>query len=295
LNIATSFLAVASAVSVSLPSEPSPVCEPVEPVVVLCTQSGTELMDTEELVIGCIMGEMPYTFDAEALKAQAVAARTYLYYCIEDGSRHENGDICGNAAHCLCYISKEEYANRYGEAAAELACEAARKAVEDTKGELIYHDGEIILAVWHSSSDGYTEDSGEVWLNSLDYLKSVKSVEARKITEESFTVARVREILRGAGYMISRVDRLSMTKTPSGRCDTMTVGELTLDGGEVRRLFSLKSTDFDVRLENGEICFTVRGYGHGVGMSQYGADAMAKDGYGYREIISHYYSGAYVE
>ena len=292
LNITPLILATAAMVSVSEPMPREAVCDTAEPIIGLWDGDEVMYMEVEEYLVGCVMSEIPYSFEAEAAKAQAVAARTYLYYCLDNGAKaHPSGDICTNSGHCMGYLSDEEYIGRYGDGAFRKAEALARSAVSQTEGIVLTYDGEYALTVWHSSSEGYTEACEAVWQGELPYLRSVSSPEEAAVTEVECSLAKVREILRGAGYTLAGGENAVVIRTKSGRCDKLKIGGVLLDGEQARRLFSLRSTDFDVELSEDALKFTVRGYGHGVGMSQYGAQTMASCGMGYSEILKHYYSG----
>ncbi len=292
MNIYPLFLAIFSLIPTLAASAEAPVCRPIEPAVRVAVGETVEIMTVEDYVAGVIAGEMPYTFESEALKAQAVAARTYLYYRLECGSSHEDADICTDYAHCCAFMSKDELANRYGEEYANRTMEKAKGAADATTGEILTYNGSTIQAVWHSSSEGYTEDSGNVWLASLPYLASVPSPERAETYAVSFTLTEVKSRLRGAGYNYNGSTELMQFNNETGRCDTLCFGNTEISGSTARKLFGLKSTDFTASYHNGRLSFLVRGYGHGVGMSQYGANSLAKNGYGYGEILSHYYKGS---
>ena len=291
LNVISVFLAVCTA-TLAVQNTASPTLAAVEPTITV--QSGNSLINitVEEYTAGVVAHEMPYTFEAEALKAQAVAARTYLYYCLDNSSLyHQNADVCTDITHCPGFITEDELAKRYGEDCARAAMEASRYAAKATAGEIVTYDGKPILAMWHSSSYSRTEDCENVFIQSLPYLRSVESCEDAAGSTASFTLTEVNSILRGAGYRYNGSKNITLTNTPSGRCKSISLGNITLSGTSVRKIFGLRSTDFTAEIYRGRLYFTVRGYGHGVGLSQYGANAMADGGTGYREILSHYYTG----
>ncbi len=292
MNITTLNLAAAPAVSVSIEAVADEPESALEPVVALYDGEGVEIVSVEDYVVGCVMHEMPYTFDLQAREAQAVAARSYLYYCLENGSfSHPMGDVCTDVTHCMGYITKEAYASKYGASNAELAYAAAYEAAYLTRGEVALYGGKPALTVWHSSSDGFTESAEDLWGGSLPYLVSVETPENASVTEVRVSLARARELLNAAGYEISRERAVYTERNPSGRCGVLHIFGTAVDGGDARFIFSLRSADFDVVLSGGELVFTVRGYGHGVGISQYGADAMARMGADHAEILLHYYKG----
>ena len=262
----------------AIAAAPAPPLEPLdEPQLLMQTASGTVAMTMEEYVAHVVAAEVPHTFHAEALKAQAIAARTYTAYCIETGARdHGGADVCADAAHCCGY-------------AAEVPAEIAA-AVAETEGEILTTGGAPILAMWHASSAGRTASCGEI-LAEVPYLVSVTTPEAPESARKSFTRIEAAAILAAAGKPWDRRETVEVTLTDSGRCDTLTLGSVTLTGREARSLFGLRSTDFTVHWERGMLTFVTFGYGHGIGMSQRGADAFARDGWDAYEILAHYYSG----
>lgn len=285
-----SFLAILSFLTLLPRSDALPVCEPVAPTVMLLDGDTERPITVEEYVAGVVAHEVPYTFHPEAIKAQAVAARTYLYYCLENGSHpHKNADVCTDAAHCVGYVTETELAARYGTDAAVKYMEAARAAAYATEGEILTYDGGPLLSVWHSSSSGRTEDCAAVWMQSLPYLVSVDTPEEAAAQTVSFTQNEITRRLMAAGYKYNGSLTVMQTATDTGRCATLTLGNITLDGGEARRIFGLRSTDLRAFTLGGRVYFSTQGYGHGVGMSQYGADAMARSGADYKEILVHYY------
>ncbi len=251
-------------------------------------------MTVEDYVTGVVLHEMPHTFHREALRAQAVAARTYMHYCLDNNYHpHENGaDVCIDIFHCCGYTTKSELAERFGDNYAEAALWAVKDAVYSTAGEVMTYNGEEILAVWHSSSYGSTEDSGEVWMSQLPYLTAVSSPEDTSAETVSFPLSKVKNMLKSAFYSYNGNLDISVTENKNGRCDALKIGNITFTGNEARSFFSLKSTDLDVWRQGDKLFFCTKGYGHGVGLSQYGAEAMAKSGKDYEEILTYYYRGA---
>ena len=235
----------------------------------------------EDYIINVLMGELPYTFEPEAMRAQAVAARSYLLYCAETGQS-------GSTA----YITYDELCERWGQEYADRAYAAAKAAAYDTAGYVLVWEDEPALAVWHSSSR-VTESSADVWGGDLEYLRPVESFEDADAIESAveLTLADAKSRLAEYGYDYDLSDSVAMTLDKSGRCETLTVGNVTLPGTEARWVFGLRSTDFTVKISDGKLCFRVWGYGHGVGMSQLGANELAKAGYDWRQILAHYYPG----
>ncbi len=287
-------LAILTTVSALKPSSPVISEKKIPPSVQFYDGNDTKMMTVEDYVTGVVLHEMPYTFHREALRAQAVAARTYLYYCLNNNSHpHENGaDVCADIFHCCGYTTASAISARFGDTYAEAAITAVREAVYSTAGEVMLYDSEEILAVWHSSSGDSTEDCGEIWLCQLPYLASVNSPEEPKIETAVFPLHKVKDMLRSSFYRYNGNLDISLTENKNSRCSTFRIGNITFTGNEARSFFSLKSTDFDVWRQGGNLYFRTKGYGHGIGLSQYGAEAMARDGKTYEEILTHYYKGA---
>ena len=264
-----------------------------------------EEMDLGTYLVGVVRAEMPASFEPEALKAQAVAARTYTLYKIQTGGNHgETADICTDSTCCQAYIGEERARSNWGENADEYE-KKIEDAVTGTDGQTILYGGVPILAVFHSSSAGLTRAAGEVWLNDLPYLQAVDSPEAKdaipnyysrsELTAEAFKTkflaAHPEADLSGpmSGWLGNAV-----TDT-AGSVTTLSVGGVTVKGSELRSILGLRSACFEWEAADGKLIFYVTGYGHGVGMSQYGANQMAKEGADYRTILTHYYTGVTVE
>lgn len=243
-----------------------------------------ESMSLNEYVAGVVAAEMPASFEQEALKAQAVAARTNVMRKLAYGSKHGDADICGESTCCMGWKQPES--------------EVFQQAVEETDGLVVSYDGAIIDAVFFSSSWGNTEDAVEVWGSSVPYLTAVESPE-REIMTENVTVPltefclAVREYSSDADFSGDWL--MDVIRTDSGAVKTAMFGGVELTGPQIRSLFGLKSACFDIELTASGVEFTTYGYGHGVGMSQYGANEMAKSGSDYIEILTWYYTGCTVE
>ena len=250
------------------------------------TLGGTEKqISLHDYLVGAVLGELPAYFSKEAKKAQAVAARTYLLY------REAHGfALTGDGAVCTAYLSPEDAEERLG-SCAESAIEEAEEAVSSTDGEVLCYDGDIACTMYHAMSWQYTEDASHIFPNALPYLISVPSPEdaslAGMTTAVSFSAEELKRLLS-----IDTVFPVKIKENPSGRAESVTFGETAFDGGEVRRLLGLRSTAVTIETQNEDsVTLTVRGYGHGVGMSQQGAQAMAISGSTHREILAHYYPG----
>lgn len=252
-------------------------------------------MDMEEYITGVVAAEMPASFESEALKAQAVAARTYAMYKSSDNS-HE-ADVCTDFAHCQAYLTEEEMHSNWGGGFDEYY-NKIKDAVYSTKGEYLSYNDEPIMAVFHSMGGGMTENSGDVWGTQMPYLVSVDSPGEEEaanynscvtMTFDEFKEKLITEYPNAK--INSYLDVSEPVLTEGGHVKSMIIGSVTVSGSAIRKIFGLRSTKFDISFSDSNVTFSVMGYGHGVGMSQYGANAMAKDGKTYKDILSHYYQG----
>ena len=266
-------------------------------ITLLCGDQ-TVTLSVSDYLRGVLAAEMPVSFEQEALRAQAVAARSYLQRSIETG-RHENADICSSPDCCQAYMSDDELRESWGKSFDTYA-ELINSAVSGTDGEYLSYDGEVAFCAFHSSSPGATEASASVW-NEVPYLVSVSSPESSDDVPGYVSTLTLTDIDFRDTILYARPDA-NMTgdadtwiKTPkynnSGRVESVRIGGEEFSGVELRALFSLRSAAFEISHNDGCFTFTVTGYGHGVGMSQYGANVMAKQGCDHTEILSHYYPG----
>jgi stage II sporulation protein D len=207
--------------------------------------------------------------------------------------------VCTDSSCCQAYTTKEDAAERWASLAEEYTAKISA-AVADTDGVIATYDGQPIQAVFFSSAAGATEDAAAVWGNSLPYLVSVDSPEGDEVpnyrSEVTLTADEVRALVAAAYPGADLSGPVSgwfsnVTYTASGRVAAMDIGGVTLSGGAARNLFSLRSAFFQVETGEDSVTFSVTGYGHGVGLSQYGANAMAQAGSGWQEILEHYYTG----
>lgn len=262
-------------------------------------------MDLGTYLVGVLRAEMPASFELEALKAQAVAARTYTLYKLQSGGNHgEAADICTDHACCQAYAGEAAARAGWGDRAGAYEAKV-EAAVRETNGEAVLYGGVPILAVFHSSSAGLTRAAGEVWLNDLPYLQAVSSPEPGEripnyYSRVELTAEELRAKLQAAfpeadlsGGMETWLGEPSADG--AGSVDTLKVGGVTAKGTQVRSALGLRSACFTWEVQEGKMAFFVTGYGHGVGLSQYGASAMAAAGADYREILRHYYTGVTVE
>jgi len=263
-----------------------------------------ETLNMDEYLYGVVSAEMPASYEKEALKAQAIVARTYTAYKMHKGSKHENADICDKAECCQAWISKNERFEKWNEADRENNWQKITEAVDNTTGQIITYNGEPINAFFHSNSGGTTETANNVWGGeNFPYLQSVPTSGEEVYTQYSSTVTLTKdELLQKIKEKYSEVeidfnlqDAIQILEyTDSGRIKTIKFGSVNISGVEAREIFGLKSAKFNIEIgEN--ITFNVVGYGHGVGLSQTGADAMAKTGATSEQIINHYYTGIKIE
>lgn len=246
-------------------------------------------MDIEKYLIGVLLAEMPADFEMEALKAQAVAARTYALKCHAQGYKH-TGAVCTNASCCQGYMTQEAYLEAGGSRQEILR---VITAVSHTAGEVLCYDGKLILATYFDCSGGSTEDAAAVWGQVYPYLQAVPSPGEEKAAyfEDEITVT-PEQLQEALGCILPEDPKCwfdEFTYTPGGGVDTVKIGGVSYRGTTLRSLLGLRSTAFEIKVDGENIVFLTRGYGHRVGLSQYGADAMAIAGSDYRQILSHYY------
>lgn len=277
------------------PAQPAPIWLNV------WNEGSMERIELEDYLVHVVAGEMPASYETEALRAQAVAARSYIAWKLPayGGSGcSRGGDVCTDSEHCMAYQSEEALRARWGDRFDEYY-EKIRAAVQDTAGQVMVWNGEPIQALFHSSSGGRTEDAQAVWGTAFPYLTSVESEgeenEQRtvRLTAKDLA-AKLNAAFDGAGLTADtvRTQFLVRSRTQSGRADTVKVGKVTATGKAVRAALDLSSANFTIDWQGGESVITTVGYGHGVGMSQVGANAMAQQGSTYRDILTHYYTGA---
>ncbi len=263
---------------------------------VLFTDDRIQNMDLEEYVLGVVLGEMPASFEEEAQKAQAVVARTYALRCRERSRKHPLGALCTNPGCCQGYRSPGDFIEAGG---TEEALNRVRQAVSTTRGLVLTYEGQLIEATYFSSAGGRTEDAQAVWGNSVPYLQAVDSPEEGYSDKYLHTVTiPAAEFLSALGLTLEGPCETwlgEVTRTDGEGVDTMMIGGRLFRGTELRTLLNLRSTAFLMTAVGDRIIVTTRGFGHRVGMSQYGAEAMAVSGASFREILSHYYLGTTLE
>lgn len=276
---------------------PTPVA--VERIAVLADGVSTQ-MTLEEVVEAIVAAEMPALFPEEALRAQAIAARTYLCYrALHPVSAHPSEVICDNPAHCCALADLNALAAGWGEQGSTYA-DRIRNAVSSTAGQLLTYADAPILAVFHAMSAGTTNSSADVWGGSVPYLVSVAAPEGeaelngwsqsmvfdadefRRMFLQRYPDA----VLKDGTDWFTSIDR-----TEGGLVRTVCIGGVSVTGGTLRSLCGLRSASFTVTQGSGRIRFDTQGYGHGVGMSQNGAKVLALAGYDADRILAYYYPG----
>lgn len=248
----------------------------------------TQSMSLRDYLIGVLAGEMPADFEPEALKAQAVATRTYTLHRLEGGL-----PLSDDPAVCQAFSSITASVDRWG-SQQEQYIRKLTEAVAATDGQVLTYDGKLISATYFSCSGGKTESAQAVWGSSVPYLVSVDSPgeEAAEVYE-SQVVVDMDTFLSTLAVESPTVS--DPVYTPGGGVDTITIGGTPFTGTQLRSLFGLRSTMFTITPEEDTVTFHVQGFGHRVGMSQYGAQAMAEQGYDYRDILTWYYTGVTLE
>ena len=268
-------------------------------------QDKIEEVDLEEYICGVVANEMQVSFEDEALKAQAIASRTYLVSKKINSCPIANGsDIC-DSAHCQVYSSKDELISKWGEENGEKYWNKIKSAVDDTKGMILTYKGELVLyPLFFSTSSGETESAIDASLGDIPYLVSVESkgeevspkYTSKKEMALSDLVSAINSKYPTSGVNTSNLSsKLQvMERSEAGGVITLAVGNDEIKGSDFRVIAGLNSTNFTYSINENTIVFECKGYGHGVGMSQTGADSMAKQGSNYEEIIQHYYTGVEV-
>lgn len=272
-------------------------------VKVLHTKTGSvENLNLDEYLYGVVSAEMPASFEKEALKAQSIVARTYtIYKIIHNAGKHQEADICDDSGCCQAWISKEDRLNKWDEKERKSNWNKIVSAVKETKGKIITYNGELINAFFHSNSGGSTEAPINVWGGSgYPYLQTVQTSGEEAYTQyksevnmqKQELIDKIKSKYQDFSINFEEENAIQILEyTKGNRVKTIKIGNKNLSGVEVRSIFGLKSANFEVKIDGDNIIFSVIGYGHGVGMSQTGADSLAKQGKNCEEIITHFYIG----
>lgn len=264
---------------------------------VLTNSGAVTVMELETYIKGVVLAEMPAEFEPEALKAQAIVARTYALKRKEQGDRHLHGTICTDSSCCQAFLSEEDYLKQ--DRGDRASIEKVIRAVQSTAGQVLTYEGKLIEATYFSCSGGRTEDAAAVWGTDVPYLQAVDSP-----GEEGAKVYYERKYFSGTEFAAKLGKSLTgkpaswlgkVTYTDGGGVNTIFIGGICYSGKELRTLLGLNSTLFTMTADSGGITVETRGRGHRVGMSQYGADAMAVDGKTCQEILSYYYQGTRID
>lgn len=264
-----------------------------EYITVMSSSSGeASKIEMREYLIGCVAAEMPANYHPEALKAQAAASYTYAKYTMQTGSGEV--DITDDTGKHQGYINKEQRKSLWGSVFDENESKISA-AVDAVYGNVIVFNGETALTVYHSVSAGATQSAEELWGSEISYLQCVASpgdkLSPDYVQSVSFTESEIADLLE----IDSDENGVGETEyTEGGYVSSIEICGQELSGMQVRDKLSLRSNCFDVEYKDGEYIFEVRGHGHGVGMSQYGADYMARQGSTWQEIIGHYYPGTVI-
>ncbi|OPX84357.1 MAG: Amidase enhancer precursor [Pelotomaculum sp. PtaB.Bin104] len=262
-------------------------------------------MQLEDYLIGVVAAEMPAEFPSEALKAQAVAARTYVAKRISSGGAddqlHPGADVCDDHRHGQAWLSRQDLKKRWGSVLYYEYYYKVKEAVDETAGLVLTYQGELIDPAYHASCGGKTENSEDVWKEKLPYLRSVAcpyDADPQPLQSASFGLDQLDEAM-GTSLQAAAVSAGTdclfgvevKERTATGRPKSVVIGDSRFSAVAVRDLLGLRSTNFTCQVIEDAVTFVTSGYGHGVGMCQYGAKGMADHGYNYQVILGHYYSG----
>ncbi len=270
---------------------------------VLLPDGAVQTLSMADYLWRVVAAEMPASFEEEALKAQAAAARTYTVRRMEaETANHPQADVCANIGCCQAYITPREAMQNWGEKGEEYAGRI-RAAVTGTDGMGALYGGEPIQAVFFSSAAGRTVDAAEVWGTETPYLTGVESPEGEEVPGYHTTAEIPLEEARRA--ILEAAPQADLSGPPgewfkavaynsAGGVESVEVGGVRMSGAALRGLFDLRSVNFTLAADERAVTFSVTGYGHGVGMSQYGANRLAQEGKSWEEILKWYYSGVTV-
>lgn len=263
---------------------------------VLISETGEiKEMAVSDYLFGVLAGEMPALYEEEALKAQAVCAYTFTLWR-QKGNKDKDYDITDNYKVDQCYITEESAREKWGSHADEYVLKL-QNVIADTQNEVLTYNGEIILSVYHAVSGGSTESAENVWGGDYPYLQSVSSVGDKLaknyLSQAEFTAEEIKKAFESTEE-ITKNPFTDFKRTDAGTVKTVKFCGKEYKGSEIREKLDLKSSNFETEFKDGKVIFTVYGYGHGVGMSQNGANYMAQQGSDYKEILAHYYKGTTV-
>jgi len=262
-----------------------------------------ESMNLETYLYGVLAGEMSPKFDIEALKSQSIAARTFVMYKKDNpsASGHKTSIVCTDYTHCQEYKSYEELKDTKGIDWINNYYDKIKQAVDETKGQILTYNNKPILPLYFSTSSGKTENSEEVFSTKHSYLQSVNSPydhESPKYTSQVI-ISKLKFIniitsnYSGTNLTLNNLEKQVsiISNNTGGSVDKIKIGDKQITGTNMRSLFNLNSANFEIKFDEDNIIFNVKGYGHGVGMSQWGAEGMAQEGFSCYDILKHYYTG----
>ncbi len=258
------------------------------------SKNETLKVPVEEYIKGVLAGEMPTSFELEALKAQAVAARSYVLYQVSKNKDNDYDVV--NTTDNQVYLTDEDLKNKWKDDYTS-KINKVKKAVSETKGEYLTYNGEIVEALFFSTSTGKTENSEEVFSAKVPYLRSVASAwdEASPVYQDTATF-NLNDFYQKLGLQYNdKITTEVLETTSTGRVKKIKINGVELNGRDVATKLSLRSNYFSIVQNDKNVTITTKGFGHGVGMSQYGALGMAKEGYTYDKILKHYYQGTEIK
>ncbi|SFE10103.1 stage II sporulation protein D [Lentibacillus persicus] len=249
-----------------------------------------ESVPLETYVARVVASETPSEFEMEALKAQALAARTFIVNRLLHQSDNDEADVTDTTSDQV-YHNEQELKKTMGSTYDEDMAKI-RKAVAATEGEILTYKNNPITAAYFSTSNGYTENSEDYWENKVPYLRSVESPwdtnTPKFMDQKIFTISEVEELLE-TDLPASEAISMDVSRTEGNRVGELKIGDKAFSGRKIRETLGLKSSDFSIEKKRDHLIFTTKGYGHGIGMSQFGANGMAEEGKTYKEIVKHYY------
>jgi len=282
------------------PSEPMPTI-----TTYIASQDEVVEMDFGEYLYGVVAGEMPASFNNEALRAQAVAARSYIFARAKEYEQsgipeeHKGALTCTDPNHCKAWLSRQDIMDRWGEDWVTNYGSKIEACVNDTAGVIMTYNGEPVNAVFHSTSSGHTENSKDVWGGDVPYLVGVESVgdviSPKYISQNVISIDDFKNTVVSkypeAAWQTGEPVIANTVRSDAGGIISVTTGGVTIKGTVFRTMFGLKSTNAVFTEQDGQLVIDVKGTGHGVGMSQYGANYLAGEGMGYVDILKTYYTG----
>lgn len=277
----------------------NPTEEAVEVAVYRTASKEIQKLPLESYLIGVVAAEMPADFEKEALKAQALTARTYIVNQLIENNRlglPDDADVSDSEMHQV-YKNDQELKALWG-SDYSWKMKKITEAVQETSGQILTYEGNPITATFFSTSNGYTENSEDYWKAAYPYLKSVSSPwDANSPKFHNKVVMTVADFERKLGVNVSNSSQIGtvIERTSGKRVGIVEIGGKKLTGKQIREKLNLKSSDFDWERQGNQITITTKGYGHGVGMSQYGANGMAQEGKNYEQIVKYYYKGVAIQ